>query len=211
MTNVKPPRLGVAIIVSGPSGAGKSTVTEQLRKERSELEFSISCTTRSPREGEIDGENYFFISEEEFRNRMAGGEFLEYAEVHGNLYGTLVSEITDRVSQGRDVLLDIDIQGAALVRERAKTDTLLQKCLETIFIAPPSFDELERRLRNRATEDEQSIQLRLSNAKNELTKWDEYEYLIINKDVDEAVADLNAFFDIMRKKTKRLQHSGFFI
>lgn len=211
MTNVKPPRLGVAIIVSGPSGAGKSTVTEQLRKERSELEFSVSCTTRSPREGEIDGENYFFISEEEFRNRMAGGEFLEYAEVHGNLYGTLVSEITDRVSQGRDVLLDIDIQGAALVQKRATTDTLLQKCLETIFIAPPSFDELERRLRNRATEDEQSIQLRLSNAKKELTKWDEYEYLIINKDVDEAVADLNAFFDIMRKKTKRLQHSGVFI
>ena len=211
MKKIKPPRLGVAIIVSGPSGAGKSTVTEQLRTQQSELEFSVSCTTRKPRCGETDGENYFFISEQEFRDRISAGDFLEYAEVHGNLYGTLLTEITDRVKYGCDVLLDIDIQGAMQIKKYAKTNKLLQKCLETIFIAPPSFEELERRLRNRATENEKSIQLRLSNAKNELTQWTEYEYLIINKNVDTAVADLNAFFNIMRKKTKRLQHSGFFI
>ncbi|NOY75309.1 MAG: guanylate kinase [Kiritimatiellaeota bacterium] len=211
MKNVKPPRLGVAIIVSGPSGAGKSTVTERLRAIQRGLDFSVSCTTRAPREGEKHGESYFFISERKFEKRIAAGEFLEYARVHGNLYGTLASEVTDRVRLGRDVLLDIDIQGATQVRKRAETDELLQKCLETVFIGPPSFSELERRLRTRATESEEVIRLRLENAKKELTKWSEYEYLIINKDIDKAVADLNAFFDIMRKKTKRLQHSGFFI
>jgi guanylate kinase len=115
------------------------------------------------------------------------------------------------VRRGRDVLVDIDVQGAMKIKKRAESDELIQKCLETVFIGPPSFSELERRLRNRATEDEKTIRLRLENAKSELTKWSEYEYLIINKDIDKAVADLNAFFDIMRKKTKRLKDSGFFI
>ena len=211
MKRGKPPRLGMAIIVSGPSGAGKSTVTEQLRKIQKDLDFSVSCTTRPPRKDEKHGESYFFISKCEFEEKIEADEFLEYAEVHGNLYGTLATEVTDRVQNGRDVLLDIDIQGAMKIKKRSETDELLRKCLETVFIGPPSFDELERRLRNRATEDENTINLRLENAKNELTRWCDYEYLIINKDVDKAVADLNAFFDIMKKKTIRLQDSGFFI
>lgn len=210
MTKSKPPRLGVAIIVSGPSGAGKSTVTERLRAIRPELEFSVSCTTRPPRSEEKNGKSYFFISKDEFNRRLKNGEFLEYAEVHNNFYGTLRAEVTNRVENGRDVLLDIDVQGAMQIKQRAETDELLARCLETVFIGPPSFEELERRLRNRATESENAIRLRLANARDELAKWREYEYLIINKDVDKAVDDLNAFFDVMRKKTKRLQDSGFF-
>jgi guanylate kinase len=202
-------KLGVAVIVSGPSGTGKSTVCDELKKLVPDLGFSISCTTRSPRPGEEDGREYYFISRDEFKSKIDKNLFIEYAEVHGNFYGTLRSEVIDRVSAGRDVVLDIDVQGAMQIKKYAESDELLADSLELVFIGPPSFEELENRLRSRATETEEAIQLRLKNAESELEQWHKYEYLIINNELDEAVSDMKAFLDIMHKSTKRLTNPGF--
>jgi guanylate kinase len=202
-------KLGVAVIVSGPSGTGKSTVCDELKKLVPDLGFSISCTTRSPRPGEEDGREYYFISRDEFKSKIDKNLFIEYAEVHGNFYGTLRSEVIDRVSAGRDVVLDIDVQGAMQIKKYAEGDELLADSLELVFIGPPSFEELENRLRSRATETEEAIQLRLKNAESELEQWHKYEYLIINNELDEAVSDMKAFLDIMHKSTKRLTNPGF--
>ena len=207
---MKTPRLGIALIVSGPSGAGKSTVCNSLRKRHPELEFSVSCTTREPRRGEVDGKDYHFIDKMEFQRRVENDEFLEYADVHGNFYGTLKSEIMDRVEAGKDVLLDIDVQGALQVKESSKKYSLLGKCSESVFLGPPSFDELERRLRSRGTEKEESIRKRLDDAKSELDHWKDYDYLIINKDVEQAVKDMENLIEMLHKSTKRLEDAGFF-
>jgi guanylate kinase len=205
----KPERLGIALIVSGPSGAGKSTVCDELKKLEPEMRFSISCTTRSPRPGEENGREYYFISEEEFKSNVDKDLFIEYAEVHGNYYGTLRSEIIDPVSAGKDVLLDIDVQGVMQIKKYAENDKVIEKSIELVFIGPPNYEELERRLRSRETESEESIQIRLKNAKSELEKWHEYGFLVINKELDNAVADMKAFLDVMHKSTKRLKNSGF--
>ena len=209
MTN-KPAKLGLALIVSGPSGAGKSTVCELLRKKRPDLKFSVSCTTRGPRPGEKDGEDYYFLSSEDFAAKVAENQFIEHATVHGNSYGTLRSEIIDRINQGEDVLLDIDVQGALQIKKYVKNDDLLARCVEFVFIGPPSFEELERRLRSRGTETEEAIAVRLKNASDELEKWNEYDYLVINKELDKAVDDMEHLIDILHKCTKRLKDSGFF-
>lgn len=206
----KPERLGIALIVSGPSGTGKSTVCEKLKRLEPDLKFSISCTTRSPRPGELNGKEYHFILEEEFRSNIDKNLFIEHAAVHGNLYGTLRSEIIDRVTSGEDVLLDIDVQGAMQIKKYAENDEILKKCIEMVFIGPPNFKELEKRLRARATESEESIRIRLQNARTELEKWNEYGFLVINKELDKAVADMKAFIDVMHKSTKRLKESGFY-
>ncbi len=206
----KPARLGIALIVSGPSGTGKSTVCDELKNLEPDMIFSVSCTTRKPRPGEENTREYYFISEEEFKSKVEKNLFIEYAEVHGNYYGTLRSEIIDRVSTGKDVLLDIDVQGAMQIKEYAENDEILSKSLELVFIGPPNFEELEHRLRSRATESEESIRIRLDNAKSELDKWHEYGFLVINKELDKAVADMKAFLDVMHKSTKRLKDSGFY-
>ncbi|MBP5181581.1 MAG: guanylate kinase, partial [Lentisphaeria bacterium] len=132
-----PIRYGMVLILSGPSGAGKSTLTSRALAEFPDLSFSISCTTRALRGGEKDGVDYYFLSREKFEEHIANGDFLEYACVHGNFYGTLRSEVARRVEEGRDVILDIDVQGAQKILERAEKDELLAKCVETVFIAPP--------------------------------------------------------------------------
>jgi len=207
---MKPPRLGIALILSGPSGAGKSTVTELIRRRNPEICFSISCTTREPRKGEADGKDYYFIDQKEFQRRVKNNEFVEHAEVHGNFYGTLKSEIIERVRAGRDVILDIDIQGAFQIREQARQYSLLAKCTEFVFLGPPSFDELERRLRGRGTDKEDVIKKRLETAKSELDHWRDYDYLFINKEVEQTVKDLESLIDILHKSTKRLEDSGFY-
>jgi guanylate kinase len=207
---MKTPRLGIALIVSGPSGAGKSTVCNLLRKRHPELEFSVSCTTREPRKGEIDGKDYHFIDKEEFQRRVKNNEFLEHADVHGNLYGTLKNEIINRVEAGKDVLLDIDVQGAIQVKASSKKYALLGKCSECVFLGPPSFEELERRLRSRGTEKEASICKRLDDAKSELGHWKDYDYLIINEDAEQAAKDMENLIEMLHKSTKRLEDAGFF-
>ncbi|MFA6101013.1 MAG: guanylate kinase [Victivallaceae bacterium] len=202
-------RLGVILIVSGPSGTGKTTVCTRVREEMPELKFSVSCTTRAPRAGEQHGRDYYFLSREEFKRRIDNGEFIEYAEVFSNYYGTLKSEVIDRVEQGEDVFLDIDIQGAMQIRQCSQQDPLLGNCCEFIFIAPPSLEELEKRLRRRASDSEEQIMQRLGKSKLEISYWKHYDYLVINDRLDAAVEDMKSLIRMTRKATKRLEEGLF--
>jgi guanylate kinase len=184
-------RQGILFVISAPSGAGKSTICEGLRQTPN-FEFSVSCTTRSPRPGEVDGEDYWFISPDEFERRAASGEFLEHARVHGNRYGTLRAKVLELVARGMDVLLDIDVEGARQVR--GQVDDVIQRMLVDVFIMPPSPDELERRLRKRRTESEEQIQVRLKNAIREMEGWRDYKYVIVSGSMEE---DLARFRSIM--------------
>lgn len=200
--------LGVALFVSGPSGTGKTTVCEKLLRENQKLYFSISCTTREPRKGEVDGRDYHFISVAEFNEKVENDDFLEYAEVHDFYYGTLKSEVTDKIKQGCDVLIDIDVQGMRQVRKSLGNNELLEKCSTFVFIAPPSYSELENRLRNRATDSESVVTRRMLNARKELKAWNEYEYLIINDEVNLAVKRLESVIGAVSIKTDRLIPQG---
>lgn len=174
---------GCLFIVAAPSGAGKTTLVRALLAEESGLQLSISCTTRAPRPGEIDGREYHFLSVERFREKIAAGDFLEWAEVHGNYYGTSRSWIAERLAAGQDVLLEIDWQGAAQVREHFPLAT-------GIFILPPSLAELERRLTGRATDSAEVIARRLAAAQAEMRHVAEFDYVIINNQLAEALQDL---------------------
>ena len=200
---------GFALIVSGPSGTGKSTLCTRLMASNPELFFSVSCTTRSPRTNEKDGIDYHFLTKEQFLEKKNNDLFIEYAEVHGNYYGTLCSEILDRINQGLNVLLDIDVQGVMQIKEFAKKNELLSKSVEYLFIAPPDMKTLAQRLSNRGTDDENVIALRLQNASRELRMWKEYEYLVINNDLDAALAQMQCFYEAMRLKTKRINEVDF--
>ncbi len=196
-------RLGVALVVSGPSGAGKSTVCRQVLADEPQLHFSVSCTTRPPRPGERDGVEYFFLDRAEFERRITADALLEHAEVHGNYYGTLRSEVEPFLARGEDVLLDIDVQGARQVRQRS-ANSVTGSGIVFAFIAPPSLAELERRLRGRGTETEEVIQRRLRNAREELPHWREYDYLVINDQVTLAVARLHAILEAARCAVRSL-------
>ena len=196
-------RLGIALIVSGPSGSGKSSISREVMKRHPEVAFSISCTTRPPRSGERNGVDYHFLSVEEFRKKIEAGEFIEYAQVHGNFYGTLKSEVEKRVTQGIDVILDIDVQGAAKVHELCRESEIFRDAAEFVFVAPPSHAELERRLRGRGTDAEEVILKRLENSKLEISHWREYSYLLINDEFEEAVRKFDALLAAFRMSTKR--------
>ena len=200
------PRTGVALIVSGPSGVGKSTICAAVLKEDPQLHFSVSCTTRPPRPGETDGKDYHFVSADEFQRLVDKGEMLEHANVHGNFYGTPRSGVVDRIRKGEDVLLDIDVQGAMTVKSLLKNDIELATAAEFVFIAPPSLAELERRLRGRETDSEETIQRRLRNATGELAKWREYEYLLVNGCSDGTAIELRRLLATLRLKVKRIIH-----
>ncbi len=198
-------QLGIALIFSGASGTGKSTVSNIVRATLPETRFSISCTTRAPRGEEKNGVDYYFLTREEFKAKLAEDAFIEYAEVHGNFYGTLKSEVLKYVENGEDVLLDIDVQGAQKIRESAQKHDILARCVETIFIAPPSFEELERRLRGRGTDSEEVIARRLENAKNELSCWQAYDYLLVNDDVQVCAENFLGLIRALHLKTKRMK------
>lgn len=179
------PRKGRLFVLSGPSGAGKGTLREKAFPEMREISFSISCTTRTPRAGEKDGVHYRFITEEAFLALLREGRFLEHALVHGNYYGTLRDDVEKALSAGKDILLEIDVQGAAQVK-RAMPGAVL------LFISPPTLEELERRLAGRGTEEEKALKLRLDNARREMTKSGEYDHVIINDDLTRASEELAA-------------------
>lgn len=194
------PRYGVALVASGPSGTGKTTMCRQLLAGDPALQFSVSCTTRPPRSGEVDGRDYHFISRETFAERVAAGDFLEHATVHDNAYGTLKSEVVGHLEAGRDVLLDIDVQGANQVRQ-AMAGQWWAHCVQMVFVGPPSYTELERRLRGRGTDSDSVIRRRLDNARAELQQWKAYDRVIVNRQLDRAVADLAATLAALRLRT----------
>lgn len=183
------------IVVSAPSGAGKSTLCDRLMSNCGNMVYSISCTTRPPRGCEQDGVEYFFLTKEAFQARIKAGDFLEYAEVHGNYYGTLKETVQTSLELGKHVLLDIDVQGAAQIRKQLATvdpDSPLKKGFIDIFIAPPSMEELERRLRSRGTDSEEVIQRRLANATAEMEQAGLYVHQVVNDDLKRACAELQA-------------------
>jgi guanylate kinase len=188
---------GFLLVLSAPSGCGKTTILRQVMAELPGLSFSVSHTTRQPRPGEVNGREYHFVSPEQFlalRDQQPSG-FLEWAEVHGNFYGTSRQEVEQRLSAGADVILDIDVQGAAQVRSNAEP--------VTVFIAPPSLEELERRLRGRGTEDEDSLRRRLANAAQEMQEADAYTCLIVNDRLEEAVLALKSVIIAERCRRRR--------
>ncbi len=187
-------RHGILFVVSAPSGAGKSTLLNALRPG-ADFIYSVSCTTRKPRPGEIEGEDYFFLEHEEFVRRIKAGEFLEYAEVHGNYYGTLRETVMRNLKAGIDVLLDIDVQGAKAIRSNPSNSELIREVMADVFMLPPSFAELRHRLIKRGTETPEQIEVRLHNAAEEMECWRDYRYTIISGSVEE---DLEKFRAIMR-------------
>jgi guanylate kinase len=181
-------RRGVLLVVSSPSGAGKTTLCNRLRAEYPDLGFSVSYTTRPPRRGEVDGVHYHFVDMARFQEMIAADEFAEHAMVHGNMYGTSAARVTEALGDGRDLLFDIDYQGGRQLRQRFPDDVVL------VFILPPSVRELERRLRGRGTDSDEVIARRLRVARQELRHYDEYDYLVLNDDVERAYDALRAVY-----------------
>lgn len=176
---------GLLIVVSGPSGTGKGTVCGELLDSTPELAYSISATTRAPRAGEVDGKNYYFLTKERFEELIAEGGFLEYANVYGNYYGTPLVKIQERLAEGDDILLEIDTQGALEVMKKCPYGLF-------IFLLPPSLGELERRIRGRGSETEESLKKRLGNAKAEIAVGEKYKYVVVNDTVKKAVARIKS-------------------
>jgi guanylate kinase len=188
-------RSGILFVVSAPSGAGKTTLVERIRRTPN-LFYSVSCTTRTPRAGEIDRQDYRFLSDADFRERVAKGDFVEHAQVHGDHYGTLREPIVTNLETGKDVLIDIDTQGAAVIRNCG--DPLIRDALADVFIMPPDLEELRKRLLKRGTETAQQIDSRLATAAREMEHWRDYRYTIISGSVEE---DLQRFRQIMEAES----------
>lgn len=198
-------RSGILFVLSAPSGAGKTTLTTALR-QKPDFVYAVSCTTRPPRPGEINGEDYFFIGHDDFQKRVADGDFLEYAEVHGRFYGTLRSTVADNLCKGVDVLIDIDTAGAASIRNCG--DPVIADALADVFIMPPGLDELARRLRRRGTESEEQIATRIENAAAEMRHWRDYRYTLISGSMEEDIEKFRAVMRAERYLSRRLDIPG---
>lgn len=185
---------GAILILSGPSGCGKSTLLKKVYEKISDYYFSISTTTRAPREGEKDGVDYFFVSKEDFEEDIKNGQFLEWAEVHGNYYGTSLKPINKAIDKGKLVIFDIDVQGHEIVRKK------LNSVVTSVFITTPSLDVLEQRLNDRATDSAEVIEKRIANAKHEIKFFQKYDYFIVNDDLKKASKELVSIANITRSK-----------
>lgn len=189
---------GLLVVMTGPSGAGKTTLSRAVMAHMPEVRFSISFTTRPARRGEIEGVDYHFVDDDEFQRRLADGEFLEHANVHGNWYGTHRQTVAEAVEQGGILLLDIDVQGAVQVRGSGAQAVF-------VFVLPPSLEALEQRLQGRATDSDEVIQRRLANARREMAQSPWFPYLVVNDSVDNASLDLEA---VLRAERLRGRHSS---
>jgi guanylate kinase len=197
MSSERAPRRGLALVVSSPSGAGKTTLCRQLVQDHQRLSLSVSVTTRPPRPGEEDGREYHFTSDQAFDDLVAKDAFLEWAQVHGARYGSLQAAFADTAERGHDVLFDIDWQGARSIAAKAPLDTV------RVFILPPTMTELRRRLYTRAQDHADVIERRLKQAKVEIERWSDYDYLIVNDDFDLAYAELTHIYHAERSRRGR--------
>jgi len=196
------PRKGILLLLSGPAGSGKSTLLRRALSEDRNLIFSISCTTRSPREGETDGQDYHFLSDDEFSKRVENNEFLEHAEVHKWRYGTLSNAVVDILNKGKDVIMDIDVQGADQVR--ASKDPVISDALVDVFLTTSDTTELEKRLRGRDSEDEETFQLRMQTAVDEIKRWRDYTYCILSGNHEEDFKVLSSILVTERMRVSRM-------
>ena len=195
--HVRFPRRGLMFVISSPSGAGKGTLSRNILDTDRDMTLSISVTTRDRRPSEINGVHYHFISQQRFLSMRDGGELLEWAEVHGNYYGTPQAPVEEALASGRDVLFDIDWQGAAQLREKMSSDVV------SVFILPPSMAELRSRLTRRAEDAPEVIEKRLVNARREIAEWPNFDYVVVNDDLDAAFADLTAILRAERNRRSR--------
>lgn len=189
-------RHGIVFVLSAPSGAGKRTVLKRVFEKDTRLGYSVSATTRPPRAGEVEGKDYYFLDRDTFDRRVSAGDFVEWAEVHGNLYGTLQEELERLTASGKDTVLELDVQGMRNLKTRGLD-------MVSVFVVAPSHEELERRLRSRGTDRPEVIELRLSNARNEIAARREFDYVIVNERLDEAVVDLQAIIRAERCRAHR--------
>ena len=191
---------GLLIVISGPSGAGKGTICKSFLERNSEVAISVSATTRSPRNGEVDGINYYFMSKEQFKEKIEANDFLEYAEVYDNFYGTPKSNVEQLLESGKDVILEIDIQGALKVKENTEEGVL-------IFILPPSMEELKARIIKRGSETPESLMKRFKSAYKEINFISRYNYAVVNDEVETAVDKLEAIICAEKCRVDRIKHS----
>ena len=196
---------GLLVVLSSPSGGGKTTLCNRVMAADPNVVRSVSCTTRPPRGTEVEGRDYYFLTRDSFEKQIARGEFLEHAQVHGNYYGTLRKTVEELLAAGHDALLNIDVQGAALVCKLAKTDPRLRRALVSVFLMPPSLQLLEQRLRGRGTDDEATIARRLAEARREMAHWHEYDYVIVTGPIEEDYRRMHAILDAERCRSARQQ------
>jgi guanylate kinase len=193
------------VLISAPSGGGKTTLCEQVLAADPNAVRAVTCTTRNPRPGEKDGVDYHFLDPQEFQKKVEAGEFLEHATVYGNRYGTLKGEVLDKLSQGKDILLSVDIQGAETLAERTRSDSDLRLALISVFITPASMEILEERLRRRAKDSEETIAQRLSVARAELAHWNRFDYLILSTTVAEDLRRMQAIMAAEKMRNCRVR------
>ena len=198
MTTAPASRRGLLLILSSPSGAGKSTLARRLMQWDATMRFSVSATTRAPRPGEVDGEHYFFRSRADFESMVAAGEMLEHAEVFGNFYGSPKGPVEQAMREGRDTLFDVDWQGGQQIRNSA-----LGRDVVSVFVLPPSIAELDRRLRSRGQDSDEVIAGRMAKSQAEISHWAEYDYVIVNTDIDKAFQELITILEAERMRRDR--------
>jgi guanylate kinase len=191
------------VLVSAPSGGGKTTLCQQLLAARRDMTRVVTCTTRAPRAGEKDGVDYHFLDAESFLKRVQAGNFLEHATVYGYSYGTLKHESLNKLRQGKDVLLSVDVQGAATIRERAQDDSELKRALISVFLTTPSLAVLEARLRKRGTDSEATIQKRLSVARQEINQWKNFDYLLVSDSIQEDLRRVQFIIEAEKMRSQR--------
>ena len=197
------------VLISAPSGGGKTTLCHQLLAARPQMTRAVTCTTRPPRAGERDGVDYHFLDADSFRERLQAGSFLEHATVYGNSYGTLKAEVLGKLRQGKDVLLNVDVQGAATIREKAQEDPELKRALVSVFLTPPSMSIVEARLRKRGTDSEAVIQKRLSVARQEIAHWKHFDYLLLSASIAEDLRRMLAIVEAEKMRSARVSAPEF--
>jgi guanylate kinase len=198
------PSQSLLIVLSAPSGAGKTTLCDQVLARWPHVTRAITCTTRAPRETERNGVDYYFLDPETFARRVKAGEFLEHAIVHGNHYGVLKAEVLGRLCEGQDVLVNVDVQGAATFRAAASQDPELRKTLVSVFLTPPSLATLEERLRRRGTDSEEVIQRRLAVAREEIGQWKAFDYLIVSGSIAEDYRRMAVILEAEKLRQSRV-------